>query len=243
MFKRALGLAIGVGILMVSCSSGGSDEPSSLVSDQKDTTADISDGSEDLSASEEATRRVARFELTTADGWHFSGEIPFPNDGFLWSTDISEAPPGSTDLVLTGSINEGDQLLEYTFSNDDPGREGAATLVTRPPYLVFEMPDAEIPDFGAGACEIRERQSFTLEDIPITGDPLVCMNRPQQSAETPMKTMRLRDLEESVVEDLADHLNSQEPGVVFNVCEERWLLWGNDLYQLNDNECDVTLTL
>jgi hypothetical protein len=123
------------------------------------------------------------FEYTTTDGWHYSGQLPFPKRTLSVSKDISSSPPGRAQINAQLS---GQPYTDETFSDDNVGRPNGPPLVVHPGWIDYGGPaPQDVPDqFGpchistAGAPDIPPVKGLAYDcdmakagtDQPVSGE-------------------------------------------------------------------------
>jgi hypothetical protein len=80
------------------------------------------------------------FNLTTSDGWTYSGTLPLPSATLSVSSNIKASPPGQAQVQL--KLKTSDVVPTLTFSDTNPGRPDGPKLTVAPGIFAFEVPTA-----------------------------------------------------------------------------------------------------
>jgi hypothetical protein len=104
-------------------------------------------------APEPAAKQI-HFEVTTSEGWHYTGSVPFPTQALTLSKDVSSSPPGTAKLIAEV---QGDTVERVTVPADNPGRSNGPELTVRPGYFAYKFPDdVRSASLGGTPCDIAE---------------------------------------------------------------------------------------
>ena len=151
------------------------------------------------------TVRTIQFRFTLAEGWLYSGTIPWPTESLRFSKDISSSPPGQAQLRVS-TIGNGPKAPR-SLSDTNPGRpDGPATNPTMMTYF-FSLPTTN--SIGGWQENVsRCAQGGVGEITEFGGNELTCV---LEAGDGSTPDGESQPLPEALVAQLANALNTQTP--------------------------------
>lgn len=126
---RRIGMATAVALTLTCASCGSSSttpqRAESVTTSSPEPPAEAPPATATSSTIESASAPTLTVDYTSAQGWHYSGQIPLPQYHVSFSVGTNSSPPGKARLVL--SI-EGPDGSPQELADDNPGRPDGPSL-------------------------------------------------------------------------------------------------------------------
>lgn len=100
--------------------------------------------------------RTMTFDYTSADGWHYAGSLPLPEQRITVTKDVSSSPPGSARVAISVV---GDSAETAFFNVDNPGRPNGPVLRLGPAIPAYEVTGGFVSVDGS-PCNTDNNDSF-----------------------------------------------------------------------------------